>query len=369
MSKEFRILTVLFFIYCFQLQAQSIKKQPYTLGLSYHQGFLLNHSPLRTDVNSANLSNMWALEASIQFQTLGQKDWHRFYKYPTWGMSLFFYDISDKVIKGQNVAWGNGFAWIIHKNIRIINTRFFQANVRLGTGFGTFTKPYDKDSNPGNLWISAPINTSMHLNVETKYRINDNYHVVLAGTFTHFSNGATMMPNLGVNFPSLNVGIRYTPHPEQIIYITDSTFKPYKKNFFHFSFGAGAKVLPDLGITYYPTFAISALYGRRVGKVSKLLFGIDAFRDQSLFADTINITQNIDINRYGIYFGHEFMFGKAGLFFGMGRYFYKKTGRDEDYYIKTGLRYNFLPNLFGALILKTHWGRADTFEWTIGYTL
>ena len=221
----FRIISILFCLVTFSICAQQKSKTPYTLGLSFHYGFLWNHSVDRTNIKGAVLTDMQAIEASIQWQTLGNKDWHHHYKYPTWGMSLMVYNFPDRKLEyvnisaedgsprqltNLNVSWGQGVALLIHKNIRMINTPFFQANIRLGTGIGTFTKPYNSETNPGNLWISSPINASMHLNLETKYRISDQYQVVLSGTFTHYSNGALSMPNLGINLPSINVGVRYT---------------------------------------------------------------------------------------------------------------------------------------------------------------
>ena len=151
------------------------------------------------------------------------------------------------------------------------------------------------------------------------------------------------------------------------MYQKDSTTKNYKKNFIHISGAMGLRVLPEYGVEHYPNIAFSIHYGRRIGKISKLFGGIDYFRDWGLNTEYKN-TPNLDINRLGLYLGHEFMFGKAGLFVGLGRYLYSKVGW-SDYYIKAGLRYHFMPHIYGALILKTHWGQADTFEWTLGYTL
>lgn len=366
---QFRILLIIIclIINTLYIYSQAKPKPAFNLGLRFHYGFLLNHAPDRTNISGAILTQMMGMEANIEWQTLGNKKWHHYYNYPSWGMSLVYYNIKDKEINNKNVAWGDGLAWLIYKNIRIIHSPFFKVNIRLGTGFAHFTKPYNKFTNPENLWVSSPITMALHINLETKYRISNHLNLVLGGTFTHYSIGALKMPNLGVNFPSINVGVIYTPYPEREIYQKDTIEVKVKKNFLHLTAGFGTKVIGDSGTKYFPVYAFSVNYGRRLGKVSKLLAGLDFFRDQSLL-DSSNIIKGVDINRIGLFLGHEFMFGRLGFVAGSGLYIYKKTDRDAPFYLKIGLRYHFLKNIFGEIMLKTHYGQADNIQWSLGYT-
>ena len=364
-------LLILFFLATLTF-AQKKQAAPFTVGLHYHHGLLFNHSPVRTGIDGPHLADMKGAEASIQWQTLGKRDWHHYYNYPVWGMSLLFFQVDDRFITpkdstGRNVSWGNGIAWLIHKSLKLVNTDFFELNIRIGAGFGYFSGRYHPTENRGNLWLSAPINASMHFNLQTKYRISDHWQVVLGGTFSHFSNGAIMMPNLGVNFGSANVGVHFTPHPERLIYKKDSTNRNYKKNFIHQSAAFGIKVLPDFGTIYYPTICISAHYGRRLSRRSKVVIGLDGFRDNSILADSANSKK--DINRLGVFGAHELLFGKLAFVTGLGYYVYNKISlRDAPFYIKIGLRYNITKHIFASVYLKTHYGQADCFEWTGGYT-
>ena len=349
-------------------------KQPIQLGINIHRGFLFNNSFKRTNTSSLSLQSIYGVEINAAWQTLGTKPWHKYYGFPKWGASFIYYSLGsgetyidyedDKNL--YHVDWGDCYSLLIHSSFKPISTRFFEMNIRLGTGLGYFTSVYNAKDNPGNLWISSRINPSMHLNIEGQFNLNSHWALVLGGTFTHFSNGALKMPNLGVNLPSANVGLRFTPFPERLQYKRDSIYPPAKKNYLYFSLAGGTKVLPEFGTTCYPTFAASFMYGRRVGKISKLLVSLDAFRDESLLADSLY--KNKDINRYGIWLGHEFIHGRLGLLFGAGYYLYDKTNRDEPVYLKVGLRHYFHRHFFAGFMLKSHYAQADNIEWTVGHT-
>ncbi len=353
-------------------------KQPIQIGINYHYGFLLNHAPKRTHIGGPVLKTLNGVEINATWQTLGSKPWHKYYGFPKWGASLIYYSVGEKstYVKYDqkdftvyDVDFGDCYTLLIHSSLKPITTRYFEMNIRLGTGLGYFTKVYNANDNPGNLWISSRINPSMHLNIEGQFNLSPQWAFIVGGAYTHFSNGATRMPNLGVNFPTANVGLRFTPFPERKLIKRDSIYPEAKKNYLHFSIAGGTKVLAEYGTTYYPTLAASVMYGRRVGKISKLLVSIDAFRDGSLLGDSLGTNKNKDLNRYGIWVGHEFLHGRLGLIFGVGYYFYKKTERDAPTYIKVGLRHYFQKHFFGGVTLKTHYGQADCFEWTLGYTL
>ncbi|MDX2189605.1 MAG: acyloxyacyl hydrolase [Bacteroidota bacterium] len=360
MRKEFYFIC--FFVLFSTVSKGQPRKNPLRIGLTYHHGFLYNHSEERAKDRGISLSALNGAEVSFQWQTIGTKSWHKHWKYPFWGMSALIYSIPAPTYGG------NCYAWLIYLGTHFIKTKHYELNMRLGTGVGAFESPYNKEYNPKNLWVSAPFNTSMNINIENKIRVNDSVFITFGGAFTHFSNGAVMMPNLGVNYPTLHVGLKIYPHYNAANFRRDTINEYLAKYYFHVSASFGSKVLPDFGTTYYPVYSMSLQAGRRLSKVYKMFVSIDGFRDESLLADSLVRLNNNDINRIGAFLGNEFLMGPLSMYFGFGRYLYKKTVRDADYYIKVGLRYHFYKNVFAGLALKTHWGQADSFEWTIGYS-
>ncbi|MDX2196893.1 MAG: acyloxyacyl hydrolase [Cytophagales bacterium] len=357
-----RLTTIIILLFSINLLLAG--NQPYTLGLNLHQGMILNHADARRGLGTGiSLGTMYIAEASIHFHTLGTRAWHKYLGYPRWGMSAMI------INTGNTKFGGTGYAWLIYKSLRLVDSRYIDMTFRIGGGLCTFSDPYHEVSNPTNLWISAPVNASLNAQIEVAANIHPKAKILVHGAFIHFSNGAIAMPNLGINFATVGIGVKYTPHPERIVYRTDTNFSITKRNFLHLTAAIGYRVLPDYGTTYFPIYTLGIMYGRRCGTVSKINVGLDYFRDLSLLDDNYNVANKVDISRVGLFFGYEAMFGKLSFPFGMGYYLYKKTSRDADFYIKVGLRYHYFKNLFAQINLKTHWGQADNIEWTFGYSL
>jgi hypothetical protein len=151
-------------------------------------------------------------------------------------------------------------------------------------------------------------------------------------------------------------------------YRKDTIYQEAFRHYWHLSVAYGFKAYGDFSPPKYGVAAASALYGYRVSKINKLLIGLDYFHDNSLINEEVYIRDKVAISRIGIFFGNEFILDRLGLFFGVGQYIFKQTPRNANNYIKVGLRYHVYKNIFTALVLKTHYGQADNFELTIGYT-
>jgi hypothetical protein len=52
---------------------------------------------------------------------------------------------------------------------------------------------------------------------------------------------------------------------------------------------------------------------------------------------------------------------------GMGGYLRDKYLPEDRYYHRLGIRYQFKSNLQLGWTLKANWGKADYWEWSIGY--
>jgi hypothetical protein len=368
LNSKFKIFFLSCITYIIALgNTEAQKKQPLTIGITFHRGFLYNHSP-KSGVTGVSLTDVNGFEASFQWQTLGTKPWHQVYKFPQWGVSLLFLDMKQKRYSGQ------GTAFLIHKSIPCIRSNFFDLNFRMATGLGFFNQIYDANDNPNNLWISLPFSPTMQMQMEGKFKLTKHISLTLGGTFTHFSNGNLSQPNLGMNIPTYHVGIRYTPNTEKPVFIKDSTKIVYEKNYLHIGIAGGAKVLSNAMHSYYGVYNFHAYYGRRVSGMSKLLIGIDIFQDNSLNFETTNdelrTKPDRNIQRIGIYGGHEFLFGKMGFVVGLGYYLYNEyTDRDGNTYFRLGLRYNISPRFYSMVNLKSHLAVADNIEFAFGFNV
>ena len=53
----------------------------------------------------------------------------------------------------------------------------------------------------------------------------------------------------------------------------------------------------------------------------------------------------------------------------LGVYVYKPYKPEEWLYTKIGLKYYFTDNIYGSMILKSHFATAEVLEFGIGYRL
>lgn len=359
-------LTLWLCIYLQGVWAQS-SNSPLVLGLHVHRGIVLNHSP-RSGQKGLSLQTIHGVELGLDVQTRGQKVWHKTFGYPRWGSSLLLYDL------GQDKLGGTCWGVLIHTTVFLVKRPYFLLSLRLGSGLGGVSKPFDSEDNVKNLYISAPVNTSMHGQVEAQLPLGKGYFWTLAGSFTHFSNGSTRMPNLGINLPTWNTGIRYvlsaSPLPRY-----DLPSESHRAHRVYMALGGFFKVPPVFdssgsAASTFATYTLQVHYQRRFGALYSMMGGLDASQDNSLSQDPEVQSGTGSIRRLGLFMGNELHLGSLSLLAGLGRYVYNRSKREDwanEMYIRTGLRYRWQRHWMSGFHLKTHWGQADTFELITAY--
>ena len=115
----------------------------------------------------------------------------------------------------------------------------FNISFRLAAGLSFETRPYDENNNPENLSYSLPVNQYSQLALILHYHINPKIKVTTSGNYNHISNGGLKQPNKGINYPTLAVGLDYTPKP--------ISFKKREKT----DFTGAKKKRYDLSLSYF----------------------------------------------------------------------------------------------------------------------
>ena len=80
-------------------------------------------------------------------------------------------------------------------------------------GLGYFTNPFDLEDNHLNRAIGSNLNVGIRLGFHQTISLNDQMDISFGIGMTHFSNGNTQLPNLGVNMPNLQFGYNFYPFP------------------------------------------------------------------------------------------------------------------------------------------------------------
>lgn len=259
----------------------------------------------------------YAFEISQGKHLRGAKEWHQYYNYPTYYLSLFMGYPGNK-----EYGYFVGFMpQLLFDNY--INNKF-DYNVRMGVGIAYHTNPYDVTDNPLNMMVGSAIIAMGTAEFGLVYKLNDNNKIGTAISIIHFSNGHCQLPNIGMNFPALNINYRYSfidsDNKDEIIYTTKK-----EKDKLHFFFGIaagmhefGASTKPVNGLKYLVhDYSFGLL--TKTSPIHKFSAGVNLMYYNSF--NKFIVYQELDIGNtfikstaVNIFIGHEFMFGRFGFY-------------------------------------------------------
>ncbi|RTQ53435.1 acyloxyacyl hydrolase [Hymenobacter gummosus] len=339
--------------------------EPLVVGLYAQGGFIIAHSPRVKHLVTAHPTG---LELNLQRQLTGRQPWHAWYRYPKVGLALVYYDYHNPTLR-------HSFAASAYLSKSFWRTQRQELSFRLGTGIGYFPFPFDQDSNHKNTFISSRLNATIQARAEYDVALTPKLGLLLGVALNHYSNGATAKPNLGINIPTLLLGLNYhqqrqfTPQPRP----AGDLPADVGQNFWNLSTSLGVKQRNESDHKLYWVNSVTVAAGRRVNRKSNLLVGAEGFFDRSLLAeqrDTARAGDKLpDVKKAAVFIGHELLFGRLAFDTHLGIYLYNPYKSNKFYYERIGLKYHFTEQLFGAIDLKVHRGAADVLEWKIGVKL
>ena len=311
---------------------------------------------------------------SYNWKTYGKKEWEQVYDYPDYGVSYHYLDFKNQYL-GVNHAIG------IHYNFYFFNRNLM---FRISQGIGMTTNPYDKETNNKNNAFGTKIMDNNYFLLQyKKENIIDRIGLQVGFMLTHFSNGRFKAPNSGINTIALNLGLNYNLDEKQE-FIKDSlapkqSYKERIKYNIAFRTGISEGPVPHLGQRQF--YHIGLYADKRIGRKSALQLGTDVFfsrylRDYIQFSsvafpkDHKSYTDpDVDYKRIGLFVGHELFINKLSIEAQVGYYVYKPFDYEIDIYQRLGAKYYIYKNIFTGVGLKTHGGRAEAIEATLGIRL
>jgi len=340
--------------------AQNFFKSP-SLGLQGYYGSFLTNQPKAQLLRD---SYSYFGEVSMQYQTDGRKAWQRANGLPQVGLAFFYGNTGSKKYMGSMAGVFPFVAWHIYTR------KTFQSSLRAGAGLGWIQKPYDKITNHKAVLIGTHGNAYLNFVWQNQIQLFSNIHITAGLNFSHFSNGSSTLPNLGLNIPALSVGVIYSAKaPTQLVKLRpDSLFK--KASFLIYT-TAGLKQFPWIESKRYVVNTAQAEWNRRFSQTGKYSAGAILFYDRALEVDPSGI---LDVKRKGnkvqagVFVGYEHLFGRLSIPVLVGTYVYNR-----DLYTilfqQLGFRYRINQNWSAQLAMKTHTGKADFIHLGVGYEL
>jgi len=328
---------------------------------AFHRGFLLPHrqNMLHLPDGPAN-----ALELRLYHRTDGSREWHRNFQSPSVGLTIRGFDLSNREVLGYGLAAAPFFSAPLVQSTR------FQWNIEIAAGLGYISKPFDFENNYKDIAIGSYLNTFILLGQRFAYRVSQQVNVSCSMSFNHFSNAAFSLPNLGLNYPMVSLGVGWTPHPAPDTASLNKAAIPKVKSNWLLALTFGLKETFHPRKVKYPTFTFMADRQFGISRKSSIATGIDVFYNAALMAnreaDSISVApvENIQL---GGRVNYQLHIDRLVVLLGMGVYVRDTYKSDGRLYHRAGIRY-YLSDHWGVnLSLKTHFFKADFFEFGLTY--
>jgi hypothetical protein len=328
---------------------------------SIHYGALIGYKDNQPPLI---FTNPYGIELAFSHLSSGKKAWQSLYNFPAVVYTLAYYNY------GVPHDFGEAFSGTVSYDFNLINKTKRKLWLTAGLGLVYSTRKFNAEDNPYNKSISTDISYVLQGSVRYDIEISEHLLVSPAFSFRHFSNATLGIPNNGMNFPLLGVGVTYFPK---------SYKPPLKQNYLkdkdtriHYNISSGLALKKVLQVDKrHRIYAISFYADRKLTKYNSINLGLDAFYNTSLYQEYIKHAQfkedsQIDHRQLAITFGQELFVGKVGILTQGGLFLYQPHKFGGSFYQKYGIKYYLTRDVFLGSILKVYTGSADYMEWGVG---
>jgi hypothetical protein len=366
MTKIFLAVVCGLFSICCNVHSQPVKDIPkytYDAGVSYFSGFAMKHDRFMGHLAQGITRGM---ELHINKSTYGHQVWEQVFRYPDVGFSLSYFDFGSEKL-------GETLGGLLYVDFFIFSTSRWEGMLRLGTGLGYHTNPYDGETNNQNVAIGSAYTQSMQMKLGINYRLTDRWKMTLAGTISHFSVAAYTQPNKGINIVSANLGCSYRitdQDPDKI---------PLQENYqydrrlkYNVNFNYGLKEIPPIGGPKYSVYVMSFYVNKQISRTNIINLGMDGFNNTALKEEMKqkNIEPGtVDHRRIGIMIGHELKLHRLSLLTQFGTYIYRPYKTDKLFYQRLALKFYAGKKVYLHYGFVTHYAKADHLELGLGLSL
>lgn len=335
--------------------------QQFRLETRGNFGFIIPH---RVGVSHLIKGHVRSGELSIEKETSGDKFWQYKWRYPRVGLTYFFADLANPS------QLGYAMALFPHIKFPVYSSNRFNTSIRVGGGLGYVTKRFDPVDNYKNVMVGSSMNIVANIVGECSYKISNRVSASAGLGFMHYSNGAFTIPNLGINIPSVTAAVNYRIGSEIVRIAPDSIPEPDKYAFM--AYGTfGLKENYPISSNKFPVFAATAELSRQFGYRSRLITNLDVFHNRALrpSATEQGLSADINITQVGFMVGYGLVVDRLTMVVGQGIYAVAKYKEDGQFYHRLGVTYMASKRLGLRWMLKTHFFKADCFEFGLGYRI
>jgi len=373
------ILTNFCFIRMFASHTDTIPQRLWSFDGSIHYGYVVeNYSTIPKSKNPI------LLELSPSIQTNGSKEWHHIFGFPKFGGTLLIGNLGNKEQLGYVIGAFPNFTF------NSTNKKWYVPRISLGLGLAYFSKTFSKTDSI-NYYIGSHITAMAHAAIYVQPRLNDHFELKAGIAVTHCSNGHYQVPNLGINLPSIFLGLAYHPRTFPSKFERKDIQVPLSKIRFNIRTGIGihelARTFGPAGTPKYAIYVTDLFVSKRFGKVSNVQAGLEikhynSFYNYIVKNEFFTGKQKLKATVFTAFLAHELMIGKFSLltqgginvynrFYDQYILMYKsERGLKSELkkYISTRLgiqyylfdpKYCTRSNIFIGAYIKANFGQAD----------
>lgn len=352
------ILVLLFFT--FPAIAQDSLQVPTVWNVQAHYGFIIPHS---SELKPVSNTNPGGIQLDWSKLLLSRKAWDSCNCFSQLGLSASYINF------GNPEQLGNAYSLVFFSEPYLTYKRSLSFSFRAGIGPTYLNRVYDEVSNPENTFYSARLSFLLLANFSISYRLSPRLSLQAVAYYNHISNGGWKLPNKGINFPTVGLGLHYRPQPVNFpSWPRNQSNKGKLKGYLRL-FAAVPKVSAD---SVNPTvrrlqlgLAAGGLY--HFSQLNALNLGVELVRDGAKKEVRERKGEDYDFHSIGLMLGHNFVFGRFTFNQQMGWYAYRPYPSDQAQFYQ---RYELLYSLGQLRIgtgLKAHGDTAENLDMRLGW--
>jgi hypothetical protein len=338
------------------------------LDIHAQGGFLIPHRPALVYLRQGHSTG---LSLTLSRQTPDNKTWQNTYNQPITGIELGYINTGNKEELGDVFSVNR----IIELPLGQSTNSIFR--LRLGGGMSYITKHFEKYDNVKNAAIGSAFNVSILLGLSAT-KIYDFWKISVGTKIQHFSNGSFTKPNLGINIPSVYLGLGFInkkstnpsldlpttlpniSHPipikHQIIAALGIKSIGGQNNILYGAWSLSYVVLKNIS----PKFSWNGFADIGYNNSHPALLAKDN-KEQVSFGELLQIGGGIGLYNH---------YGKTSIFLQTGFYAQSQLIKNEGFiYNKFGVEQKINQRFSAQLSLKSHLAKADYFALACVYTL
>lgn len=357
------IQKLLLILLCFlTILSQAQENKNWTISGKIGDGFVIAHRP---SVVHLLQKHSRSIELNYTYKTTKKKGWEELYNFPEIGFGYQYFDLGNP----QELGTAQSVFALIKFKIKTFKKSTFKTHLGLGLGYAS--KPFNVESNYKNQLYGSPINATINSGLSYTFIANNKFDITTGITISHFSNGSSKVPNMGINLATIDLGINYHIRDESITF--KDTFPLKRLSSFEFLFAGGVKQLyppntPRFGVGIFTSDFIFPIKNKSLGTL-----GLDMYVDGShktfLLSDSIFTSGFKSYFRGGIHVGYGLQVGKCYGILQTGYYLYNPYNINGSIYSTLSFRYHINNHLFACFNLKSHYAKADYFQYGFGFKL